>query len=171
MLSLYNLNNYDSWPYPEEGNLLLVSFVENTQLTGASRDNIINNHPCIVCYPIFHAGLYQDGHILFYQTQEGVRRGPILRALGDLNFLYQFPAKYTNKLCKGKHIKNVFNPSIQSDRNKLYGFSVAQNSILRKNNQKVFRFYGLSKVCMVIYKYIFVLFNNIFLLFLIGLLC
>ena len=143
----------------------MISFIENTDITGESQDNILNHRPYIVCFPIFHMALYQDGHIAFYEDVEGVRHGPFLRAIGDLTFLYQLPAKYTTKLSQGKHVAKVFNPYNQTDRNKLYGFSILHNTILRKFNQQSFRFYKFSKVCVNEFITQILLYISYFLLF------
>ena len=133
--------------------ILLACFIENKNITGHSNDEIINKTPSILCYPLFDEALFKDGHIIMYKSRDGVGEGPFLRSIGDLDFLYQFPAKYTSKLTKGKQIKKLFDPNNNNDMRQLYGFLLKQSHLLRRFSRKCYKTL-LYKVYIYIYKHI-----------------
>ena len=162
ILGLYNSSNFTSWPIKSTPRILLACFIENKNIVGDSNDQIINKTPCILCYPLFDDALFQDGHICFYESRAGDREGPFLRSMGDLQFLYQIPAKYTSKLSKGKHIKHLFHTQNNNEMRILYGFLLKQNQLLRRFSSKCYK-----KLQHKVYKYINIIYiPHFFLLFL-----
>ena len=124
----------------------MACFIENLDICGESESQLINKHPCIQCYPIFERGLYEDGHIYLYKTEDRQLIGPILRSIGDLIFLYQIPEKFTHKLSTRDYARDVFNPQYRAHRKKLYGFVVLHNRYLYNFAKKGFKYVRLN-VC------------------------
>ena len=132
----------------------MVCFVFNVPIQGDSDTDIINNKPVIQCYPIFARSLFNGGEaIIFREWSQNCRiLGPYMRAMGDLHFLYQIPAKFTTQLSKNESVI-LFEPQIIGNLKKLYGFNLVHNKYLRRfyDRQRIFH---KTEVCFILFVFL-----------------
>ena len=131
MLALYNLNNYVTWPNKINPNILLACFVGNDQIQTANADNYIDSNPSIPCYPILADMLYCKGLVAHAKEDEHFM-GPYLRAMGDLDIMYQIPDDFTAELTTNGRAKEVLSPCTMPDCRKLLNISRRETKYLRK---------------------------------------